>query len=224
MGVASGSGLFAMACLSVDGATAAGRGYGRGMRLLAPVEFNIFDSITGLPMHPLGVHFAVVLLPLAAIMLIVLFFVPKWRGVFGWPTMAGLVAGTVAAFVAKETGEAFAVHVGLPQDHAAWGDALVIVAVALVVVAGAWFWQQRAVGTRAAKVRAPITLATGILAVALAGAATVMTIVVGHSGATAVWEGQLDPVQTPKVSISAPASPGATATSTSKAIALTQVG
>ena len=213
-----------MACLSVDGATAAARGYGRGMRLLAPVEFNIFDSITGLPMHPLVVHFAVVQLPLAAIMLIVLFFVPKWRGVFGWPTMAGLVAGTVAAFVAKETGEAFAVHVGLPQDHAAWGDALVIVAVALVVVAGAWFWQQRAVGTRAAKVRAPITLATGILAVALAGAATVMTIVVGHSGATAVWEGQLDPVQTPKVSISAPASPGATATSTSKAIALTQVG
>jgi cytochrome b involved in lipid metabolism len=175
-------------------------------------------------MHPLVVHFAVVLLPLAAIMLIVLFFVPKWRGVFGWLTMAGLVAGTVAAFVAKQTGEAFAAHVGLPEDHAAWGDALVGVAAVLVAVAGAWFWQQRAAGTRAAKSRAPITRATGIVAVALAGAATVMTIVVGHSGATAVWEGRLDPVQAPEISTSVPATPGATPSSTSKTIALAEVG
>ena len=138
--------------------------------------------------------------------------------------MAGLVAGTVAAFVAKQTGEAFAVHVGLPQDHAAWGDALVVVAAVLVVVAGAWFWQQRAVGTRAAKGRVAAVRATGILGVVLAGAATVMTIVVGHSGATAVWEGRLDPVQAPEISTSAPASPGAAATSTAKTIALAEVG
>jgi hypothetical protein len=39
------------------------------------------------------VHFAVVLLPLAAIALIVLLVVRKWRAVFGWLTIAGLIAG-----------------------------------------------------------------------------------------------------------------------------------
>jgi cytochrome b involved in lipid metabolism/uncharacterized membrane protein len=174
------------------------------MRTLVPAEFNIFDSITGLPMHPLVVHFAVVLLPLAAIMLIALFFVPKWRATFGWLTMAGLIAGTVAAFVAKQTGEAFATHVGLPQEHAVWGDALVVVAVALVIVAGTWFWLQRPVATRVAKSRTPTIGAVGIVAVALAAAATVMTVIVGHSGATAVWEGRLTPVQAPEISTSAP--------------------
>ena len=179
------------------------------MRTLVPAEFNIFDSITGLPMHPLVVHFAVVLLPLAAIMLITLFFVPRWRPAFRWLTMAGLIAGTGAAFVAKETGEAFAAHVGLPQDHAVWGDALVFVAVALAIVAGAWFWLQRPVATRLAKGREPVIRAVGIVAVALGAAATVMTVIVGHSGATAVWEGRLNPVQAPEVSTSAPASTGA---------------
>jgi cytochrome b involved in lipid metabolism len=194
------------------------------MRPLVPAEFNIFDSITGLPMHPLVVHFAVVLLPLAAIMLITLVFVPKWRAAFGWFTMAGLIAGTVAAFVAKQTGEAFAAHVGLPQDHAVWGDALVVVAVVLVVVAGIWFWLQRPVAIRQAKGRAPAIRATGILAVALAATATLMTIVVGHSGATAVWDGRLNPVQAPEVSTSAPATPGATAPSSAKTITLAEVG
>jgi cytochrome b involved in lipid metabolism len=179
------------------------------MRPFVPAEFNIFDSITGLPMHPLVVHFAVVLLPLAAIMLIALFFVPKWRAAFGWLTMAGLIVGTVAAFVAKQTGEAFAAHVGLPRDHAVWGDALVVVAVVLVIAAGVWFWLQRPVATSVAKGRAPAIRAIGILAVVLAAAATVMTVVVGHSGATAVWEGRLNPVQAPEISTSAPATAGA---------------
>ena len=194
------------------------------MRPLENSEFNIFDSITGLPMHPMVVHFAVVLLPLAAIMLIVLFFVPGWRGRFGWPTMAGLIAGTVAAVVAKQTGEAFAEHVGLPQEHAVWGDALVVVAVVLVVVAGAWFWLQRPVGTHVANAQTPAARAVGIIAVGLAVAATAMTVVVGHSGATAVWEGRLDPVQAPEISTSAPASPGSTVSATTKAITLAEVG
>jgi uncharacterized membrane protein/predicted heme/steroid binding protein len=175
-------------------------------------------------MHPLVVHVAGVLLPLAAIMLIALVFVPKWRAAFGWLTMAGLIAGTVAAFVAKQTGEAFAARVGLPQDHALWGDALVVVAIALVIVAGVWFLLQRPVATRVAKGRAPAIRATGIVAVALAAAAALMTIVVRHSGATAVWEGRLNPVQAPEVSTSAPATQGATAPSTTRTITLAEIG
>jgi hypothetical protein len=44
---------------------------------------DVFDAIAGLPVHPLVVHFAVVLLPLAALGLIVLVIVPSWADRFG---------------------------------------------------------------------------------------------------------------------------------------------
>ena len=61
---------------------------------------------------------------------------------------------------------------------------------ALVIIAGVWYWLQRPVATRSAKGREPGIRVVGIIAVALAEAATVMTVIVPHSGATAVWEGR----------------------------------
>ena len=49
-----------------------------------PLESDFFGFIAGLPVHPLVVHAAVVLLPLAALVLILLVFVPAWRTRFGW--------------------------------------------------------------------------------------------------------------------------------------------
>ena len=45
---------------------------------MMPLDSGFFDSIAGLPLHPLVVHFAVVLLPLAALVLVLLVGVPKW--------------------------------------------------------------------------------------------------------------------------------------------------
>ena len=81
-------------------------------------------SIAGLPLHPLVVHFAVVLLPLGALGLVVLVLVPKWADRYGWLTVGAIAVGTGAAFVAKESGEALAAKVGEPQTHASWGDRL----------------------------------------------------------------------------------------------------
>lgn len=164
------------------------------MTELIPLESSFFDSITGLPLHPLVVHAAVVVLPLSAVALIVIVAVPAWRQRFGWLTMAGLAAGTVAAFVAKESGEALATHVGLPADHARWGDLLPSVAVVLFAVAALWFVLQR----RAAQgsTRSVAVLVTGIVSAILAAVSVVMTVVVGHSGAQAVWEGSITPEPT----------------------------
>jgi hypothetical protein len=42
-----------------------------------------FDTVAGLPVHPLVVHAAVVLLPLSAIGLVTIILVPRWRASFG---------------------------------------------------------------------------------------------------------------------------------------------
>ncbi len=175
--------------------------YRGGMPIVPPLESGLFGFIAGLPMHPLVVHAAVVLLPLSALVLVVLVFVPSWRTRYGWATIAGLAAGTAAAFVAKESGEALAAKVGLPADHALWGDILVPVSIGLFVVAVAWLvLRNRAARTSSRSMAATIT---GGLAVVLALAATAITVVVGHSGAQTVWAGGVGGTPAPTSSASA---------------------
>ncbi len=167
---------------------------------------GIFDTISGLPLHPLVVHLAVVGLPVAALGVLAILVVPRWRRTFGWLTMAALGGGTVASFVAKESGEALAKRVGLPVDHAAWGDRLPPVAFLLFVVTAIWFMLARNADSASAagkgRGKAPVAaapatrntlelltrIAAGVLALVTLG----VTVLVGHSGATAVWSGKIN--------------------------------
>jgi cytochrome b involved in lipid metabolism/uncharacterized membrane protein len=151
-------------------------------------ESGIFDTIAGLPMHPLVVHVAVVILPLSALGLLAIIVVPRWRRTFGWLTLAGLAVGVVGAFAAKESGEALAARVGLPEDHARLGDVLPLVAGALLVVAVAWYLLDRR-RTEDSGSLWPLVLAAAAAILALA--VIVMTILVGHSGAQATWSGKV---------------------------------
>ena len=179
---------------------------------LLPLETNLFDTIAGLPLHPLVVHAAVVLLPLSAVALILLVLVPRWRERFGVLTLLGLVIGTGAAFVAKESGEALAQRIGQPSTHAFFGDLLVPFSGVLLVVAGVWFFAQRAAAKKGAAAGPSLTVsATGLLAVVLALAVTTLTVLVGHSGAQAVWQGKLGATQ------SAAAATGSAVSTTAKA-------
>lgn len=184
---------------------------------------NLFDTVMGLPMHPLVVHVAVVLLPLSALGLIVLVLVPRWRGTFGWLVLGGLAVGTAGAFVAKESGEALSKRVGLPQEHADWGDKLPLLAAALFLVAVVWFWldrrSRRDSSSDASGANQIPTRVLGALAIVLAVAATGLTVVVGHSGATAVWEGRLGATATD----AAPA-PSAGDSSASTGLTMSEVG
>jgi uncharacterized membrane protein len=162
-------------------------------------ESGPFDTISGLPVHPLVVHGAVVLLPLGALGVLALLLVPRWRGKFGWLVLAGLAAGAAAAVIAEKSGEALAARVGMPREHAEWGERLPIVAVLTLIVSLAWFLlAQRAVRARAAAAGGGATgggsatvrvggILSGLLALATLGA----TVLVGHSGATAVWSGKI---------------------------------
>lgn len=146
------------------------------------LESRVFDVIAGLPMHPLVVHAAVVLLPLSAIVLAVLSFTRLGRQRFTLPAFIFFAIGTVAAFVAKESGEALAARVGMPDQHAEWGSALTATAAATLVVAGVWWFLQSRPDPRPWAVRlVGLVMLVGCVAV------IVLTVLVGHTGAEAVW-------------------------------------
>lgn len=181
--------------------------------MLTPLESGLFDSIAGLPLHPLVVHFAVVLLPLAALGLILLVLVPKWADRYGLITLLTLAVGTAAAFVAKESGEALAARVGEPATHVAWGNQLPLLAVGLLVLAVAWYVMHRR-SRAAGRTRSAATTVVGVLAALLALVVTGVTVLVGHSGAEAAWAGTVGTNDQPTVAAVPQASGSPTASGT----------
>ncbi len=171
------------------------------------LELNIFDTVGGLPVHVLVVHFAVVLLPIACLALLAEAVRPSWRRRYGLVTFVGLTAGVGAAVVSKLSGEQLATHVGLPATHAAWANVTVTVSALLWLVSGIHLWL-----TRPRKDVSPqrwstriAGWATTVLALATLGA----TLVVGHSGAQAAWGGRI-----PSATATADRAPEGTATAT----------
>jgi hypothetical protein len=198
-------------------------------------DSGIFDTVAGLPVHPLVVHVAVIVLPMSAVAFIALVAVRRWRGTFGWLTVAGLVVGAGAALVAKESGEALAQRVGTPAQHATYGTVLPVLGFFLAVVAVAWMVLQRrsAAADRAqvagaARVRSGAAMAAGTgggsgvataatllggLGALIAIAVLALTVLVGHSGAEAVWGSRIAATNagaTSSVSTPTPANPAST--------------
>lgn len=143
---------------------------------------SLFDTIAGLPVHPLVVHAVVILLPLSAIGLIACVLRPAWRERFGILVVLGALAGSVAAWVAEESGEQLAARVGKPAEHAEWGERLVPVAFGYAVVTLIWYAAQRRSrsGTGVGRI-------FGIVGALLGVAVMVLTTLVGHTGAKAAW-------------------------------------
>jgi hypothetical protein len=150
-------------------------------------------QFAGLPLHPLLVHAAVVLLPLAALLLIVGSVWPAARRRLGILTPIVAIVGGGFALLAKQAGEALERQVpetALVEAHTAMGDGPVIWAFVLIVVAvgqWAWFWWR---AQRADHPLAGARVITGVIAVAAIAVAigtTVDLVLVGDSGARAVW-------------------------------------
>src|SRR6476620_3202187 len=173
--------------------------------MLRTLDSTLFDSIAGLPLHPLVVHFAVVLLPLAALGIVLLVAVPTWADRFGWLTLGVLFVGTGAAFVAKESGEALATKVGAPAAHTSWGDQLPWLAVGLLILAGAW-WALHRTARKGGLARSAASTVVGLLAAVMAVIVTAVTVIVGHTGAQAAWGGVTAAPPAASASVS-PASP-----------------
>jgi len=157
----------------------------------------ILDSLFGLPAHPLLVHGAVVLVPLAALGTIVIAFWPAARERIGWITTGLGVVGFVFAFLAKESGESLLETVAVTaavKSHAEMGDwgligAFLVGGSACTLMLFDQFVKERAKrNLPELSVTRPLRTLIGVFAVVLSIFGTVLVINVGHSGAKATWE------------------------------------
>jgi uncharacterized membrane protein len=147
------------------------------------------EDIGGIPLHPLVVHSVVVLIPLAALGVIAISLVPTWRSRFGILVVAITAFATAMVPIATSTGEELEERVGeseLVEEHAELGAGVLYTAVPLLILSVALWW----LGWRAQRdAPAPrwLNLLVPIASVVVAAIAIVQMVLVGHSGAEAVW-------------------------------------
>lgn len=143
-------------------------------------------EVLGLPLHPLVVHGAVVLVPLAAIGALLAAFWPAARERHGWLIAALAVVAALAALGARISGQDFIDSMGggtpAAQAHSRWGLLAPFPAIALAVTVPVLVWLDR----RPKRSRA-LWLVTVVVGVLAAVASLVLIGLTGHSGATAVW-------------------------------------
>jgi uncharacterized membrane protein len=154
----------------------------------------------GLPAHPLLVHGAVVLVPMAAVAYIATGWREAWRRAYLLPiTVVGL-AGGFFAFLAKESGESLSEsirHAGKTVgDHPENGNTaflfamLLAMAIFAVYVAHRYGPQIRDRLGITALPKLPVSYETAMYAVTVPVAllALVTMVIAGHSGAKLVWD------------------------------------
>ncbi|MCW2741797.1 MAG: hypothetical protein JWR45_2219 [Blastococcus sp.] len=147
------------------------------------------ETVFGLPTHAIVVHATVVLVPLAALVVLLHAFWPVARRRLGIVTP--LLAGVALVLVplATQSGEALERSVGrsaLIERHAGLADGMLPWAIGLFAVAvGLWLLDRRPAQRRPRW----MPVVAGVLAV-VAVVGTVQQVVrVGHAGAKATWDG-----------------------------------
>ena len=155
-------------------------------------EGGPFDLVNGLPVHPLVVHAAVVLVPLTALGLLVMVVSPRFSRGLGWLVAAGSVAATVASWVAKESGEALEDRIGgVGFDHDELGEIMPVLAAGLALVTIVLWLIDRSSPPEGPAARRGLRVLVAVLAVAVAVGNLVWVYRVGDSGAKSVWTGRV---------------------------------
>lgn len=157
----------------------------------------MFEEILGLPLHPLAVHAAVVLVPLLALASLAYALVPRLRAPVGWVAVLLSVAAPLAAVTAKLSGEGFQQRRGLPlvgelADHRTLGTTTMWLTIALGVLTLVLYGVRR--WDSGSTVRAWLTGGLTVLVVLAAGAAAVYVVRTGDLGSRIVWEPIWGPV------------------------------
>ena len=143
---------------------------------------DLFLAIGDLPFHPLVVHFAVALFPLALIFLIVAVLRDSWRKRYLMKSTFAVALTVPFIFLAQQSGQALSKVMYKPEPHSEYGETLMPLAIATLVVALFLWWSMK-------KLPKLVSQVAGFLVISLAIASIAMTVVVGHSGAAATWSG-----------------------------------
>ena len=159
----------------------------------------MFDVFFGLPLHPLVVHATEVIVPLAALLVVLTAAWPRFRRWAGYLTLGTALVALVLVPISKESGEQLEERVGensLIEAHAELADGLLPWVIGLVVVAAGLLWwtirERRAAASGSSPSASPrrlrwVPITLLVLALVVAGGTTVEAVLIGHSGARAVW-------------------------------------
>lgn len=151
------------------------------------------STFDGLPIHPMLVHFIVVIGPLTAVLAILCAVWPAARQRLVWLVLVLAGATAVLTPVVTESGEWLEHHIEkseLVEKHAEMGDTMVYFALALLVAAILLV----VLHLRESRGKALSTAlsATITVFVLLAGVATTVQVFrIGHSGAQSAWDDAL---------------------------------
>jgi uncharacterized membrane protein len=156
----------------------------------------MFTEIHGLPVHPLAVHGAVVLVPLAALMG-VLFAIPRTRSWARLPLLLTSLAAVLAVFVARQSGFKIKEHLlasdfpykSLIEQHQSRAKVLfIIVSIYAVVAIAAYVLTRSADANKAMVTTLAVVLVVGAVAIAF------QTYRVGELGSKIVYnpDGNVD--------------------------------
>ncbi|MFY8027074.1 MAG: cytochrome b5 domain-containing protein [Aquiluna sp.] len=146
---------------------------------------DFFLNIGELPLHPLAVHFAVALFPVALLALIAVISVKKLRDKYLTLSVVAVILTLPLVFVAQQSGESLSEVLYEPQPHSEYGEMLMPLASVTAAAAAALWLSLRQNWKKI------ISQLLGVVAISLSVASIAMTFVVGHSGAEAVWGGRV---------------------------------
>ncbi|WP_426566771.1 DUF2231 domain-containing protein [Angustibacter sp. McL0619] len=147
----------------------------------------MFDTIFGLPMHPLVVHATVVVVPTAALSIALAACWPRFRRWAGFLPLLLSVVALLLVPLSTSSGESLERHVPeteLLRQHTEMADGLLVWVIILTVAAAGLYWQDR---TSKLPRRALVTVAISVLAAVGVVGTVVQVVRIGHSGAKAAW-------------------------------------
>ena len=142
-------------------------------------------TLAGLPLHPLLVHSAIVLVPLVAIGALVMSYLPSFSRRHGRLILILAVVAQVSVFLAKMSGEAFSEILNKNiEKHAELGEIAPLATLPMVVLIYLR-WRMDRAGSSIGN--ATVRRLTSIALVIASLVSLVVIFLVGHSGATSVW-------------------------------------
>lgn len=143
---------------------------------------GVFDLVFGLPVHPLVVHAAVVLVPLVAIAAIAMAIKPAISRKYGAVIIGLAVIAQLSSIAAKQSGEALLQRLEIDiERHVSFGDNAPLTSLPLLVaIILLYRIDKKRTGGSTRKLVAGLTVLAALFA------ASYMALT-GHSGAEAVW-------------------------------------
>ena len=149
------------------------------------------NELFGLPAHPLVVHAAVVLLPLAALATLACAAIPRARRHYAPVALGMALVATLAVGLAQGSGESLEERVDeteLVEEHTERGEQVLPWAIAATIAAAA-VAAAPALERRQPKLSRKAMTAALVAVSLIAGAGATWTVIdVGHSGAKATWD------------------------------------